>query len=88
MKFLLALLLAASASTGSSAGATPTTDDLQWVSRCVAYHTRNGATQRAARTYCVCMHGVIEGNEPLDQTEMERMYPPAHRMCSRRAGRG
>ncbi len=60
--------------------------DAAWIARCMVQLTQEHTDSRTRRMYCVCMHGYFEDNQRVTQTETERMFPPAHRLCHREAG--
>lgn len=80
---VLALCLAAAP---AAATAPPSPADIAWLDRCADQLKRERADQAVVRRYCACMHQQFEDNEPVGQTEMERLYPPMHRHCLRKAG--
>jgi hypothetical protein len=59
--------------------------DAAWIARCVA-QVSDAHDAASKRRYCTCMHGYFEDNEKVTQSEMERMFPPAHRLCHAQAG--
>ncbi len=60
--------------------------DAAWITKCMSQLKGEHAAARSRHRYCVCMHGFFEDNQPVTQTEMERMFPPAHRLCHQKAG--
>ncbi len=42
--------------------------------------------KNSVRIYCECMHDYFEDNDTVTQSEMEHMFPPAHRLCHAKAG--
>lgn len=62
--------------------------DRVWIEAC-AHRLRNErGTAESKVKYCTCMHEQFDDNRDVDQTEMERLYPPLHRECQIEAGRG
>ena len=63
--------------------------DIAWIEKCVADRMRESSSgqmqprsvESAFRKYCTCMQEIVKDNQPLDTTELERSYPPAHEMC-------
>ncbi len=81
---IVAALLAAC---GPGAAAELSAADRAWVAVCVAQLADEPAPNAAVKQrYCLCMHEQFDDNQPVRQTEMERMYPPLHRACNREAG--
>jgi hypothetical protein len=78
---LLPLLL-----TPPAAAATLTAADRAWIATCVDRLKAEKAPKKAARRYCACMHDYVDDNAKVTQAEMEHLFPPAHRACSRKAG--
>lgn len=66
--------------------APPSAADHAWITRCVAQLVQEHADKGATRAYCTCMHEYFDDNATVTQTEMERMFPPAHRLCRTKAG--
>lgn len=69
-----------------SAAAADSAADAAWIAKCMAQLKEEHADAKSRRAYCACMHGYFEDNEPVRQTEMERMFPPAHLLCHKKAG--
>ena len=73
----------------SAAPAAPTLSaaDKGWIDACanrlVADSKKAG---KPARVYCACMHEMVETNEIMSQSELERSWPPVHMSCRRKAG--
>ncbi len=61
--------------------------DKAWIDKCVSDRKASKAKPGALRKYCVCMHDVVDNNQPFEITELERTYPPVHRQCWKQAGR-
>lgn len=77
----LGLLCVAGAQDCASA-AKLTAADKAWIDKCVSDRKQSSLTPVALRKYCGCMQAVVDNNEPFDSiTELERTYPPAHRVC-------
>lgn len=61
--------------------------DRAWIAACVTQLANEPAPNAdVKRRYCLCMHEQFDDNQPVTQTEMERMYPPLHRACNRESG--
>ncbi len=61
--------------------------DRAWIGTCVRQLAGEPAPSEAVKQrYCTCMHEQFDDNQPVTQTEMERMYPPLHRACNRESG--
>jgi hypothetical protein len=88
MKIVSALaLLAAVGAADAGIAAALSPEDLAWIDNCVADRAANDFEPKALRAYCVCMQEIVEDNRPFASiTELERTYPPAHVMCSEKAG--
>lgn len=59
---------------------------IAWIEICIADREEEGLDPVKLRKYCACMQGIVEDNEPLSVTELERSYPPAHLACKEEAG--
>ncbi len=72
-----AVLLAGSAVAGEG------TPSAAWMVHCAHNLKMEGLPERVVQKYCACMAGMGEEAEMLtwSQTELERSYPPAHRVC-------
>lgn len=61
--------------------------DKAWTEQCVSLRKASKNLAGTVRNYCVCMQELIGAEQKFETiTEMERMYPPAHRSCMRKAG--
>jgi len=61
--------------------------DRAWIATCVKQLAGEPAPRADTKLrYCTCMHEQFDDNQPVEQTEMERMYPPLHRSCNRESG--
>jgi hypothetical protein len=56
----------------------------EWIAHCVSQLAETNRLR--ARTYCKCMARSVDTSEKLRQTELERSFPPLHRLCFRKAG--
>jgi hypothetical protein len=56
-----------------------------WIKACLQVRENVGATRSALRRYCACMNGIVEDDQPAETSALERAYPSAHRVCSRKA---
>jgi len=84
---LAAFVLAAALTTGTIASAAKlSTADAAWIGKCMDQLKRENANKTVLRKYCVCMHGYFDDNADVSQSDMEHMFPPAHRLCVRRSG--
>lgn len=61
--------------------------DRAWIETCAERLNDEHGSTESKQKYCACMHDNFEDNEPVTQTEMERLYPPLHRYCQAKAGR-
>lgn len=62
--------------------------DLAWIEACADRLRNERGTTESKVKYCTCMHEQFDDNRDVDQTEMERLYPPLHLACQIEAGRG
>ena len=55
----------------------------KWMAHCAQNLKGEGLPEPVVQKYCTCMGGIGEEAEMLtwSQTELERSYPPAHRIC-------
>ena len=82
-----ALLLAAALTTSTIASAAKlSAADTAWIGKCMDQLKRENANKVIVRKYCVCMHGYFDDNADVLQSDMEQMFPPAHRLCNRQSG--
>lgn len=59
-----------------------TAADKAWIDKCVSDRKAEKLKPAILRKYCGCMQAVVDNNEPFESiTELERTYPPAHRVC-------
>jgi len=61
--------------------------DRAWIEACASRLKNERGTAESKVKYCTCMHEQFDDNREVDQTEMERLYPPLHRECQIEAGR-
>lgn len=61
--------------------------DRAWIDTCIAQRAASREKPAALRKYCVCMQRIVEDNTAYTITDLERAFPPAHRMCWTKAGR-
>ncbi|BAT59886.1 hypothetical protein GJW-30_1_02421 [Variibacter gotjawalensis] len=64
-----------------------TAKDRAWIESCVKLRIPTKEKRRVLQRYCGCMMEFVEDRRPLGITELERSFPPAHRLCRRQAGR-
>lgn len=81
----LALCILLAAITGASA-AGPAPRDRAWIATCMDQLKRDNPNKQIVRKYCVCMHDYFEDNDKVSQSDMEHMYPLAHRVCNKSSG--
>lgn len=75
-------LLCAMGAHSDAAAAKLTAADKAWIAKCISDRKQSTLTPVALRKYCVCMQEVVEDNRPFESiTDLERTYPPAHRVC-------
>ena len=84
---LAAFVLAAALTTSTIASAAKlSAADTAWIGKCMDQLKRENANKTVLRKYCVCMHGYFDDNADVSQSDMERMFPPAHGQCKRQSG--
>ncbi len=81
MRVLLALLISCAV---LPAAAQHAARDKEWIAHCVSQVSETN--QARARLYCRCMAKSVDTSVKLGQTELERSFPPAHRLCFKKAG--
>lgn len=81
MRALLALLLLCAA---FPAVAQHAARDKEWIAHCVSQVSETNKMR--ARLYCRCMAKSVDTSVKRGQTELERSFPPAHRLCFKKAG--
>jgi len=57
-----------------------------WIEICIADRKDEGLDPAKLRDYCTCMQDIVEDKEPFTVSELEHSYPPAHLMCTEKAG--
>jgi len=84
-RFIIALAAALAAPCALAAELKPA--DRAWIATCVKQLDGEPAPRADTKLrYCTCMHEEFDDNQPVGQTEMERMCPPMHRSCNRLSG--
>ncbi len=78
---LIALLLTVLA---LPADAQQSAQEKDWIAHCVAQISETNKSR--AETYCTCMAESADTSTMLRQTDLERSFPPLHRLCFRKAG--
>ncbi len=63
-----------------------TTDDVKWITQCVADNKREGATREVVLKYCTCMNNKMDDNETKSITEWEKSHPDERKACDLEAG--
>jgi hypothetical protein len=81
-----AALILLAAMTTPAAAAELSAADLAWIDKCMADRAIEQLDPIKLHKYCACMQQIVEDNEPLTVSELERSYPPAHVMCHDEAG--
>ena len=85
---LTTLLLTVALTTSTIASAAKlSAADTAWIGKCMDQLKRENASKTVLRKYCVCMHDYFDDNADVSQSDMERMFPPAHLLCKRQSGR-
>lgn len=65
-----------------------TAADRAWIDTCMAQRQMSKEQPKKLRKYCTCMQETVDDNEPFDSiSALEHIYPPAHQMCWKDAGR-
>jgi len=72
------------AATILSAYAQPSAQDKDWIAHCISQIS--GTNKSRAQAYCACMAEGADTSEKLRQTDLERSFPPLHRLCFEKAG--
>jgi hypothetical protein len=57
-----------------------------WIATCVDQLKLEKASKRSMQKYCTCLHDYFDDNARVTQSEMEHLFPPAHRACNSKAG--
>lgn len=78
---LIALMLAVMA---LPADAQQSAQEKEWIAHCVVQISETNKSR--AQAYCVCMAESADTSEKMRQTDLERSFPPLHRLCFRKAG--
>jgi len=77
---LIALLLTV---TPLAAHAQTSAQQKDWVAHCISQISETNKTR--AQAYCVCMAESVDTSEKVRQTDLERSFPPVHRLCFEKA---
>ncbi len=82
MRALPAVLLIAA--TTLPADAQTSAQEKDWIAHCVSQISETNKSR--AQAYCTCMAESIDTSEKMRQTDLERSFPPVHRLCFGKAG--
>jgi hypothetical protein len=63
-----------------------TSDDVKWITQCVADNKDEGQTAPVVLSYCTCMNNKMSNNETRSITQWEKANPNAAEACGRQAG--
>ena len=66
------------------ASAQQSAQDKEWIAHCISQISETNKSR--ARAYCTCMAESVDTPEKLRQTDLERSFPPVHRLCFEKAG--
>jgi len=87
MKSVSALvLLAGLAFTANAAAVAATTDDVQWINKCVRDSKGMGAPPNVVLKYCTCMNNKMSDNETQSITTWEKTHVAERKACDKEAG--
>lgn len=86
MKSLAAILSLALALPAFAAYDGPSAEKAKWVAFCVDDLKDTGEKVRARGVYCHCMSEIVDTADYRRLYEWERMFPPAHLACYKKAG--
>ncbi len=79
------LLIVLSLTTATpSANAQASAQQKSWIAHCVSQISETNKFR--AEKYCTCMADSADTSEKLRQTDLERSFPPLHRLCFEKAG--
>jgi hypothetical protein len=84
MKLCIALLLTSALAAHASYDGSPE-ERADWIEFCAGQLKDHGANDRSVRKYCTCMSEIVDTSDKRRLYEWERMFPPAHAMCSKKA---
>jgi len=77
---ILLLLVAGTATARAQTNA----QEKEWIAHCVSQISETNKPR--AENYCTCMAESVDTSEKLRQTDLERSFPPVHRLCFEKAG--
>ena len=63
-----------------------TTDDVNWINKCIADNKDEGQTRPVLVSYCTCMNNQMSNNEKLSITAWEKTHKKEADACSAKAG--
>jgi hypothetical protein len=81
-----AIFTVIAASFGASPAAAQTTDDVNWINRCVSDNKDEGQTNAVLVSYCTCMNNRMSSSETRSITAWEKSNPQAVEACAKTAG--
>jgi len=55
-----------------------------WIAHCISQISETNKSR--AEKYCTCMADGADTSEKMRQTDLERSFPPLHRLCFEKAG--
>lgn len=84
MKSAIALFLAVTSLTCTTAFAT-TTDDVKWINQCVS-DNKGAAPAAVVLKYCTCMNNKMSDNETQSITQWEKTHVAERKACDKEAG--
>lgn len=86
MKSLAALLLVLSTLPAFATYDGPPAEKAKWVAFCVDGLKDTGEKEKARGVYCRCMSEYVDTADYRRLYEWERMFPPVHLACYKKAG--
>ncbi len=86
MKLLAAVLLVASSLPALAAYNGPPAEKTKWIAFCIDSLKDTKESESTRRVYCRCMSDYVDTADFRRIYEWERMFPPAHLACFKKAG--
>ncbi|QFY44533.1 hypothetical protein F6R98_19440 [Candidatus Methylospira mobilis] len=60
-------------------------DDVKWISQCIADNQAEGQTPETLTTYCTCMNNKMDDNETKTITQWEKTHKKEEEACAAQA---
>jgi hypothetical protein len=82
----LAIITIFAASFGASSVSAQTTDDVNWINRCISDNKDEGQARPVLVAYCTCMNNKMSSSETRSISTWEKANPKEAEACGKQAG--